>query len=408
MPLREFDPEHCLLLACALAPAGTDLSGAFAHLPGEAPSGERLLAGAALHRILPQLAAQVPRSNAVVAQAIGVRLEAATRANHGRGLFMTVELARALDALRAAGIPAVPFKGPAFASLLGDGPGAREMDDLDLLVRPSDVGKAAQTLAPLGYAATLPPQALASPWLTRVACELGLSAHRDEALIELHWRASPHWFPAPCTLDDVMERSSERDIFGCRMLWPAPEQLLLVHVSDGMKSLGCGMRWIGDVARILRHHPSLDWAHVRKVATRSGGLGSVRVALATANELAGEVAQRLDVPALALVLPSPAQTLADEAKRDSRLANAVRSIRMRLQSADWSSGPMPHFAWALSVADHPAHVALEIARYLAGPSVADLVTMPERGESDLALRLRALRRRFGRGRETPTPAQAGL
>ena len=57
-----------------------------------------------------------------------------------------------------------------------------------------------------------------------------------------------------------MARLTERDIFGCRI------------------------RWIADVAQILRRHIDLDWEHVRRIATRSGGVNSVRVALAVVDE----------------------------------------------------------------------------------------------------------------------------
>jgi hypothetical protein len=394
MSFREIEAEHVLLLACALAPAGGDLSGALGSLAGGGPAGERLLSRAAAHRILPQLAAQALRAKGPAIEAMAADLGAAARANHGRGLFMAGELARVLEALRAAGIQAVPFKGPVFAALLGDGPGSREMDDLDLLLQSMDVARAARALAPLGYAATLPPQALASPWLTRAACELGLSAHRDEMLVELHWRLAPRWYPAPCTMDDVTARLAERDFVGCRVLWPAAEELLLIHVSDGMKSCGSGMRWIGDIARILRAHPDLDWERIRGTAARSGGLNSVRVALAVADRLAGAVARRLNMPALALSLPPPAQVLAEEARQMGRLRAAVRTIGSNLQSDTWVTSGIAHFKWALRLADHPTRVAIEIARYLGGPAVADLAAMPADGESELALRARALRRRL--------------
>jgi len=281
------------------------------------------------------------------------------------------------------------------------------MDDLDILVRPIDVADAIQALAGLGYQAAAPAQMLASPWLTRVTPELLLTGQRDSILLELHWQLAPHWYPAPCAVEDVMAHLNKRDFFGHPILWPAAEELFLVHVSDGMKSCGNGMRWIADVARILRHHDDLDWGHVLQIAARVGGLNSVRVALAVADDLAGEVARRFDAPALALSLPRPARALAEEARRMERLTGAVRSIRANLQSDTWDTGAMAHFRWALRLADHPARTAIEIARYLAGPAVADLASMPAEGESGLALRVRALRRRLGRGKATPSPARAG-
>jgi len=281
------------------------------------------------------------------------------------------------------------------------------MDDLDILVRPIDLANAIQALAGLGYQAAAPAQMLASRWLTRVTPELPLTGQRDAILIDLHWQLAPHWYPASCTVEDVMAHLGKRDFFGHHILWPGAEELFLVHVSDGMKSCSYGMRWIADLVRILRHHDDLDWERVLQIAARGGGLNSVRVALAVADELAGEVARRFDAPTLALSLPRPAQALAEEAWRVDRLTAAVRSIRANMQCDAWNTSAMAHFRWALQLADHPARTAIEIARYLAGPAVADLATMPAEGESDLALRVRALWRRLGRGRAAPSPARPG-
>lgn len=393
MPAAELDTEHSVLAACALAPAGANLTGMLARICGGDFSWGRALASAAAHQIRPQLAAQ---AQALDLTAAAVELAADARASLGHGQFLAGALIEVLDALRAEHVPAIPFKGPAFAEFFGAGPGSREMADLDILVRPADIVKAVHALAPLAYAPALPVQALASRWLDRVTPEFPLIGRRNTILLELHWRLSPHWYPAPCTVDDVMARATERDFLGCSVLWPATEELFLAHVSDGLKSCGSGMRWIADVVRILRHDTGLDWQRVRRIAARNGGLNGVRVALAVADELAGAVARSLDIPALALSLQAPAQALAEEVRHVYRLAEAVRSICARLQSDLWITSAGAHFGWALQLADHPGRVALEIARYLAGPTVADLAAMPEQGESDLSLRLRALRRRLSR------------
>ena len=306
---------------------------------------------------------------------------------------MASELARVLDGLRAAGVLTVPFKGPAFAALIGQGTGSREMTDLDLLIRPSDVLAGVRALAPLGYAPTLSPQALASSWLTTVTSELALLGHHDTMLIELHWQLSPHWYPAPGTVDDVMARLTERDFLDSRIHWPAAEELLLIHVADGMKSCGNGLRWMADIAQVLRRHADLDWARVGREAAGSGGLNSVRVALAVVEDLSRETALMLNAPALAVVLPPAARGLADDARRVPRLAQAVRSIRERLSADVWVSGAVPHFLWALRLADHPARVARAIVRYLGEPMVVDLAAMPSHSESGARLRWHALRRR---------------
>ena len=396
MESRQLDPELGALLACALAPAGVDLSSVLATACAAAFDDDRILERATRYQVRPQLAAHVERMALAGARAIQPRLTTFAGAARGQGLLMAGELVRVLDGLRAAGVLVVPLKGPVFAELVGQGAGAREMNDLDILVQPHEVGAAVRALAPLGYTPILPPQALASPWLTRVTSEIGLLGHGDTMLVELHWQLSPAWYPAPCAVADVMARRRERTFLQGHVTWPAAEELFLVHVADALKSCGQGLRWIADLVQILRCHADLDWAHVREVAARRGGVNSVRVALAVARDLTHDTARMLDVPDLALALPPPARTLADEAERVPRLAAAVRSIRRRLHADAGMDGALPQFLWALRLADRPLRGAWAIARHLAAPSVADLAAMPPQGESDARLRWRALRRRTAR------------
>ncbi len=396
MESRQLDPELGALLACALASAGVDLSAVLATACAAPFRDERILERAARYQVRPQLAAHVEGMALAEAGAIKAPLSAFASAARGHGLLMAGELVRVLDGLRAAGVLAVPFKGPAFAELVGHGAGAREMNDLDIIVRPGEVESAVRALAPLGYTPILPPQALASSWLTRVTSEIGLLGQRDTMLIELHWQLSPAWYPAPCTVVDVMARLRERAFLHGRVHWPAAEELFLVHVADALKSCGQGIRWIADLVQILRCHADLDWTHVREVAARRGGVNSVRVALAAARDVTHATARMLDVPDLALVLPPPARALADEAERVPRLAAAVRSIRERLHTDAELDGALPQFLWALRLADRPLRGAWAIVRHLGAPSVADLAAMPPDGESDARLRWRALRRRAAR------------
>ena len=378
--LSDLGIEYRLLLACALAPPEIDLTTAFARAPEL--SWKRLLEIAATNKLRPQLAAHAPV------------LQIALSANRGRGLFMAGELVRVLDSLRTQNIVAVPYKGPVFTTLLGDELGSREMADLDVLVRPADVVRAATALAPLGYTISVPPHALASPWLMRVTSELPIYGPSDSTLLELHWEASPHWYPAPCTVEDVMGHLTEKTFFGCPIHWPAPEELFLLHVADGLKSCGRGIRWIADVVKILRRHTDLDWDRIRNVAARNGGLNSIRAALASIDGITGDIARDLDIPALAVTLPAPARTLADEARRVAHLARTVQSIRVGLQFDNETASAIAHFRWALALADRPMRTAGAIIRYLSGPTITDVAAMPPQGESDAELRLRAFRRRL--------------
>ena len=360
-------------------------------------SWERLLAIAGANQVRPQLAAwlsEVPLRDPA-ALATRERLETVARASRGHGLMQVAEMGRALDALAAAGAPALPFKGPAFARLVADGRASREMSDLDVVIHPADIARAVAALAPLGYAPPLPYRALASTSLARAGCELGLTRPADGALLELHWRLGQSWYPVAITVEEAFARASPREILGVRISWPAPEELFLMHVSDAMKSCAAGVRWIADLLAILERHAELDWDRIESIAARNGALGTVALALAIVEDFVEATGSSVEGSAIDAKNTPRARTLAQRARGNKRLARARTDVLRRWASDATSASPGEHFRWAVGVADRPAHAALAVARHLSRPALADLVAWPARA-SERGLRWRALRRRLGR------------
>ena len=356
---------------------------------------EGLLHSAACAQLRPRLSALLGRvALPPGGRAIAQDLAHVARAHEGRARLLAAELTRILAALREARLKAAPFKGPAFAAWMGRTGVAREMNDLDLLVHERDLGAAVQALRPLGYAPLLAGQAVASRWLTRVTNELPLGAGGAPLLLELHWRLAPPWFPATATVAQVLEGASERALTGSSAWCPSPEALLLLHVSDGIKSHGASLRGVADLADILRAHPAIDWNRVTGIARANAALDTVRISVALVEDLAAEAAAALEAPAIALELAPGARALADEARRSSRLSGAVRMLRRGLAQGPSEAGASRHFAWAVRVADHPLRALAAVMRHLAGPSVADLEAMPRDGCTDARLRAAAWRRRL--------------
>jgi Uncharacterised nucleotidyltransferase len=393
--LEDFDAAHQLLLACSLAPSTLDVSAVAARLAGQVHSWDGFLASVEVNQLRPQVAARLSGDAAPsgVPASVSVRLEEAARAHAGRARFMSAELVRVLDALRAAHIPAVALKGPAFAEFSGGGLTSRELTDLDVLIQPIDIERAVAALSAIGYECPLPPQAVRSAWLARVTWELPLVARRGAVLLELHWSLSPRWFPAPVMAEDVLATALDREFAGSRVLWPRADELFLIHAADGMKSGGVGIRWVADLVTLLRAG-GIDWQRTCDIAVRNGGLNIVRVALAVADTMVSRLAASLGLPDLAIDLPPSGRMLSREAHENARLARAADAISERLRVDGRIAGAVAHFRWSLQVADRPVRVAASIARYLSGPTIADLAAMPPAGVADISLRLHAIRRRI--------------
>lgn len=397
--LPEIDSEHVALLACALAPPGAVLDEALAPLVDAAFRWDRFARSAAAHRVRPQVRSAMGRLMGKLPAAREAHKEAedVARVSAGHALFMCGELINALDALHSGRVAALPFKGPAFAELVGGGAASREMDDLDLLLPRAAMAAAVRALESLGYRSGLRQHAIESPWLDDAGHELGLVREPDGMLIELHWRLAPPWYREACSPAEALAASAQRDFFTARIPWPSAEHLLLLHVADGMKSCGCGVRWVADVAAILRRHADIRWDDVRATAQRHEALDTLRIGLATVRSLCAELAARLDIPDFALRLPPAAARLADEAVLRARPRRAIAAIRRRIASDSREIHPGANFRWALLVADHPAAAAGAIVRYLCGPAIADMRELPDPPGSALGIRLRAARRRLTRG-----------
>jgi hypothetical protein len=78
-------------------------------------------------------------------------LAAQRRLSGERVALLLGELAEILAALDMAGVPAIPLKGSLLATGYYPEPGLRPMNDLDVLIRPEDEGRACDALGRLGY-----------------------------------------------------------------------------------------------------------------------------------------------------------------------------------------------------------------------------------------------------------------
>src|SRR5262249_12606408 len=148
-------------------------------------------------------------------------------------------------------------------------------------------------------------------------------------LLELHWSLAPRWFPAPVMAEDVVASAADRAFAGSHIRWPAADELFLIHAADGMKSGGVGIRWLADLAALLRVG-DIDWQRTRDIASRNAGLNVARVALAVADTLASTAAESLELTGLAIELPAAARALLEDVRRNSRLAHAAEAICRRL------------------------------------------------------------------------------
>ena len=179
-------------------------------------------------------------------------------ANAGRSRFLTAELIRLLQAFESAGIRAVPFKGPALAASACGDIGLREFTDLDLLVRQRDLTPIARILLERGYATRETGAHTRSAAFLRNECEYHYSGPGGATTIEIHWRPAQRLFDFPFALETRWDRLVETELEGFRILAFPPEDQLLFLCVHAAKHLWSDLKWICDVAELIRAFPDLD------------------------------------------------------------------------------------------------------------------------------------------------------
>jgi hypothetical protein len=211
------------------------------------------------------------------------QLKKTCRANTVRCLYLTAELINILRLFQSQNIPAIPYKGPVLAAQAYRDIALREFEDLDIILRQSDVAKAHEIIVSLGYKPKfdwiLSPGAAAS-------LVPGEYNYRDEprrAMVELHTEITLRHFPVKPDLDVFIRnlapvRISDRDIptFTAEDLLP----MLCIH---GSKDFWERLSWIADVSELVRSHPALDWDRVQRFAEplRATRMLNLGLALAT-------------------------------------------------------------------------------------------------------------------------------
>jgi hypothetical protein len=178
---------------------------------------------------------------------------------------------RALGALRSSGIAAIPFKGVA---LLQGGvytdPGARSLEDADVLVDPADAPRAVRVLAEAGFEPWRPWEPSLMEWLSAFSFSEVGAPGGVVASLDLHWatpytqlRQSPPW------RRDALWPPDGGDL-------PGPEAHFVLLCEHFLKHLRVvpHLRGIADLARVV---PTIrDGDAVARVARERRSLPGVR------------------------------------------------------------------------------------------------------------------------------------
>jgi hypothetical protein len=201
-----------------------------------------------------------------------------------RDLFLVSDLLNTLRTLEAAGVIATPYKGPALAACLYHDFTLRQSADVDILVRPRDAVKARRVLLEHGWRSHRHIPRFAEAAYAWLHYAFNLTTRRGVS-IDLSWRIVQSFWRLPEIPDAAWDRLGRLSFAGVSVPWFAPEYLLFVLCLHGCKHKWEAMKWIVDVAEVLRKYPELAWDKLMCDAGRAGYKRMLALSLYLANDL---------------------------------------------------------------------------------------------------------------------------
>lgn len=338
-----------------------------------------LLAAAKFHGLIPALAPRLLRQVSSVPERVRFELQEASRLALEGTLALSGELVRVLRNLNNAQVECIPFKGPALAANLWGNFTLRQSMDIDLLVRPAQVGQVVEVLQSSGY---MPQSEIGWQKLLPRAVELQLKKPGMPPL-ELQWGIAPKCFAVDLPIGACWQRAQHAEFGGQPTLAFAAEDLMLVLCIHGWKHSWNRLLWIADVARLIRKSPTLDWTALTTGAKACGTERILLLGVLLAHKLFGFSLPQLEITARAT--PEIAR-LADESIRymqdltqpsytgwhrylllaRERRADRIRHISRFLFTpglGDWDSVRLPKFVTPLYRLIRLARVGQVAAQY---------------------------------------------
>jgi hypothetical protein len=303
------------------------------------------------HRVVPQLLAALHTTPA--GEQASRILQAKALRIAQRNLDLTRELLSVLAELRARGVTAVPYKGPALAQQLFGSIALRQMSDVDILVLPRDAAAASDALLSTGYRIEPPAGRVPRGAYMRHASEYSFRKPGADVDVELHWRVLPPSFPFTVDLAGMFARTRDVDLCGSSVAVFAPEDLLVLLSLHGLKHLFFQLRWICDIAQLLKQ--GVDWPIVVERAKQARATRTVLLAATVAHEL-------LDAPLPAVIV--------DHIAADAEIAKLAAEVPAYLRDPDAENRPGRHRFYARALSG-PRDRAVYALRTLTGPTEAE-------------------------------------
>jgi hypothetical protein len=180
-----------------------------------------------------------------------------------RNALLYRDLEQVVGAFRQKGLPVIVLKGAHLAPTVYQIIASRPMADIDLLVKPNDLEKAAVTLLENGYSFEVEPGRIETWRLQHPGSHhLPSFSKPPHPRLELHWVISAP--PLSVEAPDVWQEARLANLAGVEARVLSPEDLLIhLCLHARLHQFSQGLRPVCDLSAALHHYQSkLDWSKV--------------------------------------------------------------------------------------------------------------------------------------------------
>ncbi len=262
--IRQFPlaPEAELLVWCARTVLTDNLTACIRERVQESLDWSMVLELAEYHGVVPLLYKNLSAvSSDLVPAEVLTRLRQKSQAGALLNRALAKELVVLCEAFTVRGVPVIPIKGATLAVLAYRDLALRDFTDLDLLVPEGSLEEARAVLSTLGYERR------------SVVAEQGNSHHDDGPYqvfvkrrtlyrVDLQWVMAHQHFAFRLDRPELWARRVAVAFENQTVPGLAPEDLLIVLCVHGSKHAWEHLKWVCDVAELVRAYPELDWNQI--------------------------------------------------------------------------------------------------------------------------------------------------
>lgn len=207
--------------------------------------------------------------------------------NTKRNLALASETLRLLDALETQGVPAIAFKGCLLSAAAYGSIAARKAGDIDLLVRKSDVRRAAEILAGCGYDPFRKRTPAELRGLLALDCEWELINRERHIGLDLHWEFNGKNSGLFMPIQQIWSRQQTMKFFGRKVRCLCREDLIFMLCLHATKHHLQTLEWTYTIAQVVNQSEGIDWEIILQEAESSKATRLLNLGLLMADEIYG-------------------------------------------------------------------------------------------------------------------------